>query len=187
MQNKIRCADSGPFESFYTPDRSHFLLLLSSRTRREVLSHTLLAPRVAKLTVLPPTVPNTLRLIRGKRTDPIRPCLPTHGHTHTHTHAMIIARVARSQTRRASLVIPAGSLSPGQNRSADPHRVRWGADVSERGRKQNRFLGVGRALGELRAERSILGHELKNFGLCLVALLSHHVRRSLYQCGEREA
>ena len=73
------------FESFYTPDRSHFLLLLSSRTRREVLSHTLLAPRVAKLTVLPPTVPNTLRLIRGQRTDPIWPCLPTHGHTHTHT------------------------------------------------------------------------------------------------------
>ena len=175
------------YESFYTPDRSHFLLLLSSRTRREVLSHTLLAPRVAKLTVLPPTVPTTLRLIRGQRTDPIWPCLPTHGHTHTHTHAMIIARVARSQTRRASLVIPAGSLSPGQNRSADPHRVRWGADVSERGRRQNRFLGVGRALGELRAERSILGHELKNFGLCLVALLSHHVRRSLYRCGEREA
>ena len=70
---------------------------------------------------------------------------------------MIIARVTRSQTRRASLV----TLEGHSLRAPTDQRILIvcaAADVSERGRNRNRILGVGRALGELRAERNILGH-----------------------------
>ena len=139
-------------ESFYTPDRSHFLLLLSSRTRREVLSHTLLAPRQAHC---PATNSPQHPQIDPRTEDRSDPALPPD--TRTHTHATIIARVARSQTRRASLV----TLEGHSLRAPTDQRILIvcaAADVSERGRNRNRILGVGRALGELRAERNILGH-----------------------------
>ena len=78
---RIRCADSGIVK--VSTLRTVLTSSCSSHHVRGVRSSLTPCWLLAKLTVLPPTVPNTLRLIRGQRTDPIRPCLPTHGHTHT--------------------------------------------------------------------------------------------------------